>query len=127
MTDLPQNLHRDIMRSVKVVRTRYYLYGMTTGFFVGLVAAFYVVYEKMIEQGSGDFISIWIESIRIDAAELFNFNEEIINFFPWVNLEIFFFVLCVVIVLSLIIFRFRKALFVKVEKFSVRSIDQKNN
>ena len=106
MSDLPQNLHRDIMRSVKVVKTRFYLYGIMTGFLVGLGSAFYVVYEKMIEQGSVDFISIWVESIRIDAAELFNFNEEIISFFPWVNLEILFLVLFVVIALSLIIFRF---------------------
>lgn len=118
MTEVPQNLHRDIMRSVKIVKTRYYLYGIFTGFIVGLLTTSYIVYEKMIEQGSVDFLSTWFESIRIDMVELFNFNDEIIEFFPWGDLSILFLVVLAVIVLLSIIIRFRKVLFLKVEKFS---------
>ncbi len=118
MTEVPQNLHRDIMRSVKVVKTRYYLYGVFTGFLVSLLAVSYIVYEKMIEQGSVDFFSVWFESIRIDMAKLFEFNEELIEFFPWNDLIIWFLALLIVGILLIIIIHFRKVLFLKVEKFS---------
>lgn len=117
MTDLPQNLHRDIMRSVKVVKTRYYLYGFFVGFLISLFAVSYFLYFKFIEYGSFDFLSIWIESIKISATELFDFDEEISDFFPWVNLGIWLIIFTIFSTLSLIIFRFRKALFTKVDKF----------
>lgn len=122
MSDLPQNLHRDIMRSVKVVKTRYYLYSFFVGFLVCLFLVSYFLYFKFIEYGSFDFLSIWIESIKINTVEIFDFNEEIFEFFPWINLGIWLMVFLVVGTLSLIIFRFRKALFTKVEKF----INEKN-
>ncbi len=117
MSELPQNLHRDIMRSVKVVKTRYYLYGLLSGFLASLAVLSYIVYEKMIEQGSLGFLSVWFDSVKIDITELFDFNEEISEFFPWYHLGIWFLVFLVVIILSLIIFRFRKVLFTKVDKF----------
>lgn len=122
MTDLPQNLHRDIMRSVKVVKTRYYLYGFFVGFLLCLSAMSYLLYLKFIEYGSFDFLSIWIESIKINFAELFDFNDEISEFFPWTHLGVWLIIFLIFGLLSLIIFRFRKALFTKVDKF----INEKN-
>lgn len=117
MNEIPQNLHRDIMRSVKVVKTRYYLYGVLSGFLASLAAISYLVYEKMVEKGSMDFLSIWFDSIKVDINELFDFNEEISEFFPWRHLAIWLLVFLIVLILSLIIFRFRKVLFTKVDKF----------
>lgn len=118
MSDISQNLHRDIMRSVKIVKTRYYLYGVSSGFLIGLLVALYFMFNEMKEQGSLDFFSIWMNSIKIDVAELFGFNQEIIEFFPWKNIIISLLFFSGFVMLSILIIRYRKVLFLKVEKFT---------
>ncbi|OGH89125.1 MAG: hypothetical protein A2537_00490 [Candidatus Magasanikbacteria bacterium RIFOXYD2_FULL_36_9] len=118
MSDIPQNLHRDIMRGVKLVKTRYYLYGVFTGFLISLSILSFVVYEKMIEYGSVDFISVWFESIKINTAELLDFNDEILEFIPWFDLGVWFVVMLTVLIFMILFIRYRRILFLKIEKFS---------
>src|SRR3989339_796567 len=94
MSDIPQNLHRDIMRGVKLVKTRYYLYGVFTGFLISLSILSFVVYEKMIEYGSVDFISVWFD------------------------LGVWFVVMLTVLIFMILFIRYRRILFLKIEKFS---------
>ncbi len=118
MSEISQNLHRDIMRSVKIVKRRYYLYGLLTGFFASLVALLWVVYTKMLEEGSFDFLQILTDALRIDATLVVDFKEDLVDFLPLDQLG---WVLALLIVTSFlvgIVFRYRKVLFLKVDKFS---------
>lgn len=118
MSEISQNLHRDIMRSVKIVKRRYYLYGLLTGFFASLVALSWVVYTKMLEEGSFDFIGILTDALRVDATLVVDFKEDLVEFLPLDHLGWALALFIVTSILVGIIFRYRKVLFLKVDKFS---------
>lgn len=117
MTEVPQNLHRDIMRSVKVVKKRYYLFGVLSGFIVGLLFMSWIIFEEMTERGSFGFLAVFIDSLKVDLSLITEFGDEIHEFIPFNHLGIWLIILLILCLLSLIIFRFRKALFLKVDKF----------
>lgn len=122
---MPPNMHRDIMRSVKVVKKRYYLFGFIGGFFLLLLSMSYLIYTQMLDRGTFEFAPVLVDILKVDFSLIADFGEEIKEFFPIENLEIWTGVLIAMLFLLLVIIRFRKALFVKVEKFSAGKIDQK--
>ncbi|GEM_PF-4295360 len=117
MTEIPQNLHQDIMRSVKIVKRRYYIFGLLTGFFVSLIIMLLVVYDKMKEIGSFDFFSVLVDTLRIDVSLIADFRDDLNEFLPLKPLGWSLILFIVVGLLVSIIFRFRKILFLKVVKF----------
>lgn len=117
MIETPKNLHRDIMRSVNVVKKRYYLFGLLIAFLIGSIGISWFIYEEMVEEGEFGFISTIIDSIKVDFSLATEFNNEIREIIPFTDLGILLLVLSVLCVLTLIIFRFRKVLFLKVDKF----------
>lgn len=123
--EMPPNMHRDIMRSVKVVKKRYYLFGFIGGFFLLLLSMSYLIYTQMLDRGTFEFAPVLVDILKVDFSLIADFGEEIKEFFPIENLEIWTGVLIAMLFLLLVIIRFRKALFVKVEKFSAGKIDQK--
>ena len=125
--EVPSNLHRDIMRSVKVVKTRYYLFGLATGFAAALLAMSWVVYMKMLDDGTFEFLPVLTSILRNNFSMITDFGAEILEFLPLENIGIWIVLLLITILLMLIVFRFRKALFSKVENFSGRNTDQKDN
>lgn len=116
--EVPQKLHRDIMRSVKIVRRRYYLFGLLTGFLLSLVAMLWVVYMKMVERGSFDFFAILAETLQIDVSLIVDFKEDLVEFLPLRSLGWSLALFIAISFLVGIIFRYRKVLFLKVDKFS---------
>lgn len=116
--EVPPQLHRDIMRSVKIVNRRYYLFGLLTGFFASLMAMSWVVYIRMLEIGSFDFFTIMAETLRIDATLISDFKEDFVEFLPLDSLGWSLVLLIVLSFLIGLIFRYRKVLFLKVDKFS---------
>lgn len=112
-----KHLHSAIMQTVQIVKRRYYLYGVLSGFLVGLFTASWMLWDKVRENGSLDFLAIWFESIKTDIREIANFNEEIFEFIPLNDIGVWLLVFIITIVLLFIIFRFRKFLFLKVDKF----------
>ncbi len=124
--EIPPKMHGDIMRSVQVVRKRYYLFGLIT-FFVAILALMVrVVYIKMSEEGTFEFLPVMVDIIKSNLSLVTDFSDEIFEFFPIENIGIIILVLTAVIILLLIVFRFRKALFLKVDKFSDRKNNQKS-
>lgn len=122
MNEVPQQLHRDIMRSVKIVKRRYYLFGLLTGFFASLMAMIWVVYMRMIEIGSFDFFTVLAESLQIDVTLVSDFKEDFIEFLPLDSLGWSLALLIVVSFLVGLIFRYRNVLFLKVDKFSKQNV-----
>ncbi len=122
--EMPPSMHRDIMRSVKVVKKRYYLFAFIISFFLLLATMSYLVYSQMLDRGTFEFAPVLMEILKVDIGLVAEFGDEIKEFFPIENLEIWTGVLVIVLFLSLIIIRFRKALFVKVENFSDKKTDQ---
>jgi hypothetical protein len=117
-TEVPQKLHRDIMRSVKIVKRRYYLFGLLTGFFASLVAMLWVVYMRMVEIGSFDFFTVLAETLQIDPTLVSDFKEDIVEFLPLDSLGWSLALLIIVSFFVGLIFRYKKVLFLKVDKFS---------
>ncbi len=117
MTEVPQNLHRDIMRSVKIVKRRYYIFGLLTGFFTGLIMMLWVVYDKMVESGSFDFFGVLVDTLRIDMSLITDFSEDIKEFIPLQHLGWSLILFIIVSFLIIAIVRYRKILFLKVVKF----------
>lgn len=117
MNEIPQNLHRDIMRSVKVVKKRYYLFGLFSGLVIGSVIMAYVIYSEMIDQGTFIFLNTFIETLQIDYTLVTEFGDEVRELIPVNNLGIWLVILSLLCLISLIVIRFRKALFLKVDKF----------
>lgn len=111
-------MHRDIMRSVQVVNKRYYLFGLATGFFAALVIMSWVVYTNMIDEGTFEFLSTMSDILKSNFSLITDFGDELKEFFPLGNIEIWMAILLVTVILVLVVFRFRKALFAKVENFS---------
>ena len=122
MNEVSQKLHRNIMRSVKIVRRRYYLFGLGVGFFVSLVTMLWVVYMKMVERGSFDFFAILVETLQIDVSLHVDFKEDFMEFLPLRSLGWSLALFIVISFLVGIIFRHRKVLFLKVDKFSKQII-----
>lgn len=117
MTEIPQNLHQDIMRSVKIVKRRYYIFGLFTGFFTSLIIMLWVVYEKMLESGSFDFFGVMVDTLRIDMSLITDFKEDLMEFLPLERLGWLLVLFIIVGFLVGLIFRYRKVLFLKVAKF----------
>ncbi len=111
-------MHRDIMRSVQVVNRRYYLFGLATGFFAALVTMSWVVYTNMVDEGTFEFLSTMSDILKSNFSLITDFGDELKEFFPLGNIEIWTVMLLVTALLILVVFRFRKALFIKVENFS---------
>lgn len=126
LSQMPSKMHRDIMLSVKVVKRRYYLFGLITGFLAALLVMSWVVYTKMLDKGAFEFLAVLSDILKSNFSLITDFGEEIREFFPLENIEIWILILFVIILLLLVIFRFRKALFLKVEKFSDRKNNQKD-
>lgn len=118
MNEVPSKLHRDIMRSVKIVNRRYYLFGLLTGFFASLVAMVWVVYVRMVEIGSFDFFEILTETLQIDTTLISDFKDDFVEFLPLDSISWSFALLIVLGFLVGLTFRYRKVLFLKVDKFS---------
>jgi ABC-type antimicrobial peptide transport system permease subunit len=112
------------MRSVRVVKNRYYLYGLLSGFLFGFGLAGYIAYAKIVEQDSFEFLSVWLDTIKIDFSLYRDFLDDFKEFLPLKNLFILFILLLVVLILVGIILSFRRALFTKVEKFSKDKINK---
>ncbi len=125
IAEISTTMHRDIMRSVRVVKKRYYLFGLVTGFLVALVSMSWVVYIKMLDEGTFEFLPVLTDILKTNFSLITDFGDEIEEFFPLGNIGIWIFILLIIVLLLLIVFRFRKALFIKVEKFSDRKKDKK--
>jgi len=118
MPEVPQNLHRDIMRSVKIVKQRYYLFGLLTGFLISLLAMLWFVYLKMLERGSFDFFGVLFETLQIDLSLVVDFKEDLMEFLPLTDFGWLLALLILVGFLVGLIMRYRKVLFLKIDKFS---------
>lgn len=114
------------MRSVRVVKNRYYLYGLLSGFVLGFGLTGYIAYNKIIEQDSFEFLLVWLDTIKIDFSLYSDFLDDFKEFLPLKNLFILLILLLVVLILGGIILSFRRALFTKVEKFPKDKINQNN-
>lgn len=124
--ELSPKMHHDIMRSVRIVKRRYYLFGLVTGFMVALVVMSWVIYIKMLNKGTFEFLPILADILKSNFSLVTDFGDEIKEFFPVENIEIWVLILFIISLLLLVLFRFRKALFLKVEKFSDRKRDKKD-
>ena len=123
---LSQATHASIMRSVRVVKNRHYLYGLLSGLILGVALTAYIVYGKIIEQDSFNFLSIWLDTLKVDLALFTDFWEDFQEFLPLQNLFILFILFLILLILGGVIFSFRKALFTKVDKFTKDKIEKNN-
>jgi len=117
MNEVQQKLHQDIMRSVKIVKRRYYIFGLLTGFFASLLAVLWVVYVKMLEIDSFDFFPVFFSSISNDVTLISDFKEDLVEFLPLGSLGWSLALFIIVCFLIGLIIQYRKVLFLKVGKF----------
>lgn len=121
-----QATHISIMRSVRVVKNRHYLYGLLSGLILGVALTVYVVYGNIVEHDSFNFLAIWLDTLKIDPALFADFGEDFQEFLPLQNLFVLFILFLILIILGGVIFSFRKALFTKVDKFTKDKIEKNN-
>ena len=106
------------MRNVRVMRWRYFIFGLAAGFLCALLAIGLFLASRIIENDLLSLLGIFWNSVSQDIGLWQEFLADINEFVPWRHLVVWIICLIIFLILMAIVIIFRKALFAKVENFS---------
>lgn len=108
--------HRKIMRSIWIMRVKYFIFGLLAGAVLVFVGMAWQTYNEMNARGGWAFLQAMAEVAQIDYTLLAEFLLDANDLLPVNNLIFGLVLLIILLILILIIWRFRKPLFLKAEK-----------
>lgn len=107
--------HKQVMRSIWIMRFKYFIFGLFSGSILVFLGLSFLAYQEMENRGGWVFLQAMAEVAKIDITLISEFFGDMGDLLPVYYLFFGLLFLTILLILILIIWRFRKAIFLKAD------------